>query len=120
MLRQTLVSTQVGSVIVSLLPLVPIDSPWLKCAVFVVLFLCHTGEVDGIVTGPISKACWHQAGHIYPGQTELLAERSHTRDYGMMFVATSPFSDWQMRMLLATTHIPLAQVGKAKGLREVG
>jgi 4-hydroxythreonine-4-phosphate dehydrogenase len=80
------------------------------------LVLGDVGEVDGIVTGPISKACWHQAGHMYPGQTELLAERSHTQDYGMMFVASSPFSGWQMRMLLATTHIPLAQVGSHEEL----
>lgn len=65
-----------------------------------------------MVTGPISKAAWHQARHCYPGQTELLAERSGVSEYGMLFVATSPTSGWQLRCLLATSHIPLAQVGQ--------
>lgn len=68
------------------------------------------GEVDGIVTGPISKAAWQAAGHNYPGQTELLAERSQAQRFGMLFVARSPHTGWTLRTLLATTHIPLAQV----------
>ncbi len=68
------------------------------------------GQVDGIVTGPISKAAWQSAGHHYPGQTELLAERSQSPRFGMLFVARSPHTGWTLRTLLATTHIPLAQV----------
>ena len=34
------------------------------------------GEFQGIVTGPIAKSVWQQAGHHYAGQTELLAEKS--------------------------------------------
>jgi 4-hydroxythreonine-4-phosphate dehydrogenase len=68
------------------------------------------GQFQGIVTGPISKAAWQQAGHSYPGQTELLAEMAATSRYGMMFVAVSPHTGWILRMLLATTHIPLTQV----------
>jgi 4-hydroxythreonine-4-phosphate dehydrogenase len=70
------------------------------------------GEFQGIVTAPIAKAAWKQAGHDYPGQTELLAERANTQHYGMAFVATSPQSDWTLRCLLATTHIPLRQVAE--------
>lgn len=68
------------------------------------------GEFDGIVTGPIAKSAWQAAGHLYPGQTELLAERAGVHRFGMLFVATSPYTGWTLRTLLATTHIPLAQV----------
>ncbi|HEY9630630.1 MAG TPA: 4-hydroxythreonine-4-phosphate dehydrogenase PdxA [Coleofasciculaceae cyanobacterium] len=71
------------------------------------------GERSGVVTAPISKAAWKSAGHVYPGQTELLAERSKTQRYGMLFVARSPHTGWTLRTLLATTHIPLRQVADA-------
>jgi 4-hydroxythreonine-4-phosphate dehydrogenase len=72
-----------------------------------------TGEFDGIVTAPIAKSSWLAAGHTYPGQTELLAEMSNTRRFGMLFVAKSPHNSWTMRTLLATTHIPLKSVPTA-------
>ena len=68
------------------------------------------GRFDGIVTGPIAKSAWQAAGHDYPGQTEYLAERSQTTEYGMFFVGSSPYTGWQLRTLLATTHIPLSEV----------
>ncbi|UBF23752.1 4-hydroxythreonine-4-phosphate dehydrogenase PdxA [Kovacikia minuta CCNUW1] len=68
------------------------------------------GKFHGIVTGPIAKSAWKAAGHHYPGQTELLAERAEVKRFGMMFVARSPFTGWTLRTLLATTHIPLRQV----------
>jgi 4-hydroxythreonine-4-phosphate dehydrogenase len=68
------------------------------------------GEFDGIVTGPIAKSAWKAAGYHYPGQTELLAEKAGVSRFGMLFVARSPFTDWTLRALLATTHIPLNQV----------
>ena len=71
------------------------------------------GEFQGIVTAPIAKSAWKAAGHLYPGQTELLAERAGTKRFGMMFVARSPFTNWTLRTLLATTHIPLRQVADA-------
>ena len=68
------------------------------------------GEFQGIVTAPISKTCWQMAGHKYPGQTELLAEIAGVKNFGMLFVAHSPHSNFVLRSLLATTHIPLSQV----------
>lgn len=68
------------------------------------------GKFDGIVTAPIAKSAWKAAGHHYPGQTELLAEMAGVERFGMMFVARSPHTNWQLRALLATTHIPLSQV----------
>jgi 4-hydroxythreonine-4-phosphate dehydrogenase len=71
------------------------------------------GDYAGIVTGPIAKSAWKFVGHLYPGQTELLAEQSGVKRFGMLFVATSPHTQWQLRSLLATTHIPLRQVPDA-------
>lgn len=68
------------------------------------------GQFQAIVTGPIAKSAWKAAGHLYPGQTELLAERAGVNRYGMLFVARSPHTGWLLRTLLATTHIPLKEV----------
>lgn len=68
------------------------------------------GDFDGIVTAPIAKSLWKAAGHHYPGQTEVLAQASGVKKFGMLFVARSPHSSWLLRTLLATTHIPLRQV----------
>lgn len=68
------------------------------------------GRFDAVVTGPIAKSVWQQAGYSYAGQTELLAECAGVDRFGMMFVARSPHTQWQLRALLATTHIPLVEV----------
>ena len=74
--------------------------------------LTLAGEFQGIVTAPIAKFLWQAAGHHYPGQTEVLAEKSGIERFGMLFVARSPHTGWTMRTLLATTHIPLAAVAQ--------
>ena len=61
-------------------------------------------RVDGVVTGPINKEAWHLAGHRYPGHTELFAEAFGVTDFGMFFEAP------KLRVILATVHVPLAQV----------
>jgi 4-hydroxythreonine-4-phosphate dehydrogenase len=71
------------------------------------------GEFQGIVTAPIAKSCWKSAGYHYPGQTEVLAEKAGVEKFGMLFVARSPHSNWILRALLATTHIPLSRVSVA-------
>ena len=71
------------------------------------------GDFDGIVTGPIAKSAWKAAGHVYPGQTELLAEKAGVEKFGMLFVARSPHTNWTLRTMLATTHIPLSRVPEA-------
>ena len=71
------------------------------------------GKFQGIVTAPIAKSLWKVAGHEYPGQTEVLAQRAGIEKFGMMFVGKSPHTGWILRSLLATTHIPLSQVPQA-------
>ncbi|BAC09597.1 4-hydroxythreonine-4-phosphate dehydrogenase PdxA [Thermosynechococcus vestitus] len=79
------------------------------------------GEVAGIVTAPISKACWQAAGYSFPGQTEVLAHLTGTAHVGMLFLGRSPVTHWVLTTLLATTHIPLQAVPRAltpEGLNE--
>ncbi|MBD2175476.1 4-hydroxythreonine-4-phosphate dehydrogenase PdxA [Pseudanabaena sp. FACHB-1998] len=70
------------------------------------------GKFEAIVTAPIAKSAWKQAEHNYAGQTELLAERSQIKDFGMLFVGKSPYTDWIFKTLLATVHIPLSEVSQ--------
>ncbi len=58
----------------------------------------RSGKIDAVVTAPISKQSWHQAGFKYPGHTELLTERCRAKCSAMMFVG-GPF-----RVVLATIH----------------
>jgi len=65
-------------------------------------------RADAIVTAPISKKAWTLAGKgKYPGHTELLANRYAAKRVAMMFV--SP----QLRVVLATAHIPLMHLRNA-------
>ncbi|HXZ89413.1 MAG TPA: 4-hydroxythreonine-4-phosphate dehydrogenase PdxA [Candidatus Binataceae bacterium] len=65
------------------------------------------GEVDGLVTAPISKEWWHRAGHDFPGHSELLAKLARTPTWRMMF------GGGQLRIALVTVHIGLAEVAPA-------
>lgn len=65
------------------------------------------GEVDALVTAPISKEWWNRAGHRYPGHSELLAKLSHTRLWRMMFVGE------RLNIALVTVHMGLAKVTSA-------
>ncbi len=66
--------------------------------------LALEGTVDAVVTAPINKESLQMAGHIYPGHTEILAERTGVDETVMMLAAGA------MRVLHVTTHIPLSQV----------
>ena len=75
--------------------------------------LTLANKFQGIVTAPIAKSLWQAAGYNYPGQTEVLAERAGITKFGMLFVAESPHTGWNLITLLATTHIPLVQVSQS-------
>jgi len=67
---------------------------------------------SALVTGPICKKSWSDAGHYFSGQTEVLAKFCGVKNVGMLFTAKSPFTGWRFNTLLATTHIALSQVPK--------
>ncbi|MBV8139359.1 MAG: 4-hydroxythreonine-4-phosphate dehydrogenase PdxA [Deltaproteobacteria bacterium] len=66
--------------------------------------MAMSGEVDALVTAPISKQGWHRAGHQYPGHSELVAEVGRTRSWRMMFAGA------QLRLVLVTVHVGLREV----------
>lgn len=69
--------------------------------------LASRGEVEALVTGPSHKPAIQAAGWNVPGQTELLRDLSHSGDVGMLMSAERTQLGGPLRVLLATTHIPL-------------
>lgn len=65
---------------------------------------CLQGEFQALVTGPVHKAVINEAGIAFTGHTEFLADLTRTPRVVMMLVADT------LRIALATTHLPLAQV----------
>ncbi|MFQ5805724.1 MAG: 4-hydroxythreonine-4-phosphate dehydrogenase PdxA [Phycisphaerae bacterium] len=61
----------------------------------------HSGAIDALVTGPVSKEAWRMARYPFRGHTELLARRFETRRVSMMFVAD------ELRVALASDHVAL-------------
>lgn len=68
---------------------------------------CACGEFAGMVTAPVHKAVIMEAGFTFSGHTEYLAERLGVAQVVMMLVGGG------MRVALATTHLPLADVPRA-------
>jgi 4-hydroxythreonine-4-phosphate dehydrogenase len=66
--------------------------------------LAMAGEVDGLVTAPISKEALKLAGVKWPGHTEMLAELTSTENFGMMLTGGP------LRVLLVTIHTSLRSV----------
>jgi 4-hydroxythreonine-4-phosphate dehydrogenase len=66
-----------------------------------------TGTIDAIATAPINKEAFAAASLPWKGHTELLAHLTAAPRVAMMFYADA------LRVILATVHIPLADVPKA-------
>jgi 4-hydroxythreonine-4-phosphate dehydrogenase len=65
---------------------------------------CLRGEYHAMVTAPVQKSVINDAGIAFTGHTEYLAERANAAHVVMMLVGGG------LRVALATTHLPLAQV----------
>ncbi|MBA0166707.1 4-hydroxythreonine-4-phosphate dehydrogenase PdxA [Pectobacterium sp. CFBP8739] len=68
---------------------------------------CLNGEFAALITGPVHKGIINDAGVPFSGHTEFFAERSGC-DRVVMMLATE-----ELRVALATTHLPLAAVSAA-------
>ena len=66
---------------------------------------CREGLFRGVVSGPVSKHWLQQIGFAQPGQTEFFAEK-----WGG--IPTMGFVGRQLRVVLATWHIPLRDVSR--------
>lgn len=65
---------------------------------------CQQGLFQALVTAPVQKSVINDAGIAFTGHTEYLAELTATPRVVMMLACE------QMRVALATTHLPLAEV----------
>jgi 4-hydroxythreonine-4-phosphate dehydrogenase len=68
---------------------------------------CLSGEFEAMVTAPVQKSTINDAGIAFTGHTEYLAERTGTARVVMLLVGGG------LRVALATTHLPLAEVPRA-------
>jgi 4-hydroxythreonine-4-phosphate dehydrogenase len=68
---------------------------------------CLAGEFGAMVTAPVQKSVINDAGIAFTGHTEYLAVRAKAEHVVMMLVGGG------LRVALATTHLPLAQVPEA-------
>jgi len=62
------------------------------------------GRVGGIATAPVNKLAFSRAGLPWKGHTDLLAELTHSHPVAMMFWSEP------LKVVLATVHVPLADV----------
>ncbi len=65
---------------------------------------------DGIVTAPLHKEGLHLAGVPHPGHTEILAERTGTRQFAMMLYARGPLIPNGLGVIHVTLHMALRDV----------
>ncbi len=68
---------------------------------------CLSGHVAALVTGPVHKGIINTAGIAFRGHTEFLATFAHCSQVVMLLATTG------LRVALATTHLPLAEVPQA-------
>ena len=66
--------------------------------------LALQNKIDAIVTAPINKEGMHLAGYPFPGHTEFLAKLTSSTDSALLM------SGGKLRVVLATTHVPLCDV----------
>jgi len=75
---------------------------------------CLAREFDAMVTAPVQKSCMLDAGIAFSGHTEYLAARTGAPRPVMMLAAGG------FRVALATTHLPLREVGAAITIESLG
>lgn len=63
--------------------------------------LAMANKVQGVITGPINKEAIHLAGHNYSGHTEIFADYTDTKDYGMVLMND------KIKVIHATTHVSM-------------
>jgi 4-hydroxythreonine-4-phosphate dehydrogenase len=74
--------------------------------------LAREGRVGGVVTAPLHKPSLHAAGWDVPGQTEMLQGLCGVPTVGMLMAAERTRLGGPLRVLLATTHLPLRDVAQ--------
>lgn len=68
------------------------------------VYMAAVGDVDAVVTGPISKEAAKMAGFRFPGHTEFIAHLTGTKDFAMMLGGKS------LKVILVTIHEAIRDV----------
>ena len=75
--------------------------------------LARSGEIQAVVTGPVSKRWLHGAGFAFPGQTEFFANRCGINNFAMCLTGG------KITVALVTAHVPLVEVSRILTRAEV-
>lgn len=67
---------------------------------------CRSGRLDAMVTAPLHKKYFQEAGYSFPGHTEFLAHLSGVEEFAMGFLTE------KLKVVLATIHIPIQKVAE--------
>ncbi len=92
----------------------PENAPYVLESLQTGIDACLEGRAAALVTGPVHKGVMRRAGVPFSGHTELLAQRTGARQAVMLLVAGP------LRVALATTHLPLAQVAESLNRQRLG
>jgi 4-hydroxythreonine-4-phosphate dehydrogenase len=74
---------------------------------------CLAGRMDAMVTAPINKKYFQQAGYLFPGHTEFLAHLSGAPEIAMAFLTD------RLKVVLTTIHVSLRTVAESLSSEEV-
>jgi 4-hydroxythreonine-4-phosphate dehydrogenase len=99
-----LVSTNLDPSKLKLGKITPLSGKMAADSVFCAAQYALSGQIDALVTAPLSKKGLHLAGYDFPGHTELLAYLTAAEKYAMMFVSD------ECKIALVTTHLSLSEV----------
>lgn len=89
----------------------PANGPYVLALLDRALAGCQSGEFAAMATAPVHKGVINQAGVLFTGHTEYLAEKTATPLVVMMLAGDTPRGP--LRVALATTHLPLRDVPAA-------
>jgi 4-hydroxythreonine-4-phosphate dehydrogenase len=71
------------------------------------------GEINAVVTAPLSKEALHKAGYKYPGHTEIFASLTGSRDYAMLLFHR------KLKVIHVSTHVALIEAIKGLSMERI-
>jgi len=77
------------------------------------VYCAMAGEIDAVVTAPISKKSLQDSGNDFPGHTEMLAHLTGTEEVVMMLAGST------LRVVLVTIHCALNEVASNLNLDRI-
>lgn len=84
----------------------PVNAQYVLTTLDRAVEVCKSGQFNGMVTAPVHKGVINDAGFSFTGHTEYLSELMHSPVVMML-------AGGNMRVTLATTHLPLKDVAAA-------